>query len=133
MKNVAVGLVGVFCLLGGLGTYYLLNPTPPPAPRSSPAVAPPDPPAATATLPKLPETDPPPGLPIVPWGKRGHFPVIRNPRYASAAEGDRLLAHDEPVLGLVLDGQARAYSTNQLNEHEMVIDDIAGTPVLVTY
>ena len=69
----------------------------------------------------------------VPWGGRGHFPVIRNPRYVSAAEGDRLLFAAEPVLGLVLNGAARAYSTNQLSEHEMVIDEIAGTPVLVTY
>jgi hypothetical protein len=37
------------------------------------------------------------------------------------------------VLGLVLDGVARAYPTNQLNDHEMVVDDIGGTPVLVTY
>ena len=84
-------------------------------------------------LPKLPETDPPPELPIVPWNKRGHFMVIRQPRYVPADEGDRLLFAAEPVLGLVLNGEARAYPTNQLNDHEMVIDEIAGTPVLVSY
>jgi hypothetical protein len=82
---------------------------------------------------RLPETPPPPGLPIIPWGKRDHFPVIRQPEYVSAEEGDRLLTPDEPVLGLVVGGAARAYSTNQLNEHEMVLDEVAGVPLLVTY
>jgi hypothetical protein len=85
------------------------------------------------SLPRLPETQLPAGLPIVPWGKRDHFPVIRKPEYLTAQQGDRALAPDEPVLGLVIREEVRAYSTNQLNEHEMVIDTIAGTPVLVTY
>jgi hypothetical protein len=86
-----------------------------------------------AELPKLPETAPPPGLPIVAWGPRDSFPVIRKPFFVSARQGDTELATDEPVLGLVLDGEARAYSTNQLNRHEMVVDQIGETPILVTY
>jgi hypothetical protein len=84
-------------------------------------------------LPKLPDTSPPPGLPIVPWGKRDHFPVIRRPEYWTVKQAEGTLAHDEPVLGLVIGSEARAYSTNQLNEHEMVIDSLADTPILVTY
>jgi hypothetical protein len=83
--------------------------------------------------PKLPETRPPPGLGINPWGPRDAFPVIRKPSYVSAAQGDALLGLDEPVLGLAIGTEARAYSTNQLNEHEMVVDEVGGTPVLVTY
>jgi hypothetical protein len=86
-----------------------------------------------SSLPRLPETSPPAGLPIITWGKRDHFPVIRKPQYLTAEQGDRALVRDEPVLGVVIGGEARAYSTNQLNEHEMVIDTIAGTPVLVSY
>jgi hypothetical protein len=82
---------------------------------------------------KLPEATPPPGLPIVAWTARDHFPIIRKPWYVPAKQADLLMALEEPVLGVVLDGQARAYSTNQLNEHEVVIDEIAGIPVLVTY
>jgi hypothetical protein len=37
------------------------------------------------------------------------------------------------VLGVVVKGRARAYSTNQLNFHEIVIDELAGVPILVTY
>ncbi len=88
---------------------------------------------ADSSLPKLPETSPPPGLPIIPWGKRDHFPVIRRPEYWTLKQAEGNLAHDEPILGLVIGNEARAYSTNQLNEHEMVIDTLADTPVLVTY
>src|SRR5438552_1215671 len=76
--------------------------------QSVEANAPEDPP-----LPRLPEKEPPAGLPIVPWGKRGYFPVIRNPQYLTAEQGDRALARDEPVLGLVIGKQARADSTYQ--------------------
>jgi Protein of unknown function (DUF3179) len=89
--------------------------------------------ASDPPRPKLPETSPPLGLPIVNWGHRDFFPVIRKPVYVSAAAGDTLLLDTEPVLGVVVGTQARAYSTNQLNDHEMVIDEIAGVPVLVTY
>jgi hypothetical protein len=79
------------------------------------------------------ETPPPPDLPITPWGKRDHFPVIRNPEFLPAQKGDIALAPEESVLGIVIAGDVRAYSTNQLNKHEMVIDEIGGTPVLITY
>jgi len=37
------------------------------------------------------------------------------------------------VLGLEIDDDARAYSIAHLNSHEMVIDRVAGIPVLVTW
>jgi hypothetical protein len=89
--------------------------------------------AESPEQPTLSETAPPPGLPIVAWGPRDSFPVIRKPFFVSARQGDTELATDEPVLGLVLDGEARAYSTNQLNRHEMVVDQVGDTPILVTY
>ena len=63
---------------------------------------------ASPPPPKLPETDPPSGLPIQAWGPRDCFPVIRDPWYVSAQQGDSLLAADEPVLGVVVDWQAKA-------------------------
>ena len=44
------------------------------------------------------------------------------------AWGDRTL-----VIGLELDGEARAYPVSFLNRREMVIDSLAGIPVLVTW
>jgi Protein of unknown function (DUF3179) len=81
----------------------------------------------------LPETPPPPGLPILAARPRDGFRVIRKPWVLSANQGDIMLADEEPVLGLAIHGDARAYSTNQLNDHEMVLDDVGGTPVLVSY
>lgn len=48
-----------------------------------------------------------------------------------ADETPELRAHDE-VLGVEIDGQARAYPLNVLNRHEVVNDDF-GDPLLVTY
>ena len=59
--------------------------------------------------------------------------MIRQPWFLTAKQGDTALAPDESIIGLVVGNEARAYSTNQLNHHEMVIDEIAGTPILVTY
>jgi hypothetical protein len=87
---------------------------------------------STRTRPEEPDL-PPPGLPILASRPRDWFPIIDKPRYVDVADAEGLLIDDEPVLGLVLGGQARAYSTNQLNNHEMVLDEIGGTPVLVTY
>ena len=79
------------------------------------------------------ETEVPKGMPIVPWGKRHHFPEIRKTWYVTPKDKAHAPAEDEPVLGVVVGKQARAFSTNQLNDHEMVLDEIAGVPVLVTY
>src|SRR5260370_39383212 len=81
----------------------------------------------------LPETQPPPGLAIVPWGRHELSPVIREPKFLTAEQGDSALARDEPVLGLVIGGEARAYSTNQLNDHEMGVDRLPATPDLGPY
>ena len=37
------------------------------------------------------------------------------------------------VIGLEIDGDARAYPVGHLNRREMVIDSVAGIPVLVTW
>lgn len=103
-----------------------------PEPATKSGVAPKTEPKSVE-MPILPETPPPPGLPIVAWGPRDSFPVIRKPFFISARQGDIDLAPDEPVLGLVVGDEARAYSTNQLNQHEMVVDQIGDTPILVTY
>jgi len=50
------------------------------------------------------------------------IPAINQPQFVSAAEGDKFMAADEPVLGL-FDGEvAKAYSLWQLDHHEIVND-----------
>jgi len=57
---------------------------------------------------------------------RGAIPAISSPELVSAAEAD--IADDSWVLGVLIDGQPRAYSLNLLNHHEVVNDKIGDTP-----
>ena len=61
------------------------------------------------------------------------IPAIDNPRFATIAEVDADMAPTEPVVSLAIDGQAKAYPLAILMWHEIVNDELAGTPVSVTY
>jgi len=56
---------------------------------------------------------------------------IYDPTFLSA--GQTTWPEDTLVLGVELEGDARAYPIRFLNRREMVIDSIAGIPVLVTW
>lgn len=60
------------------------------------------------------------------------IPAIDEPRFVDAAAAD-FMADDELVLGVVHAGTARAYSVWHLDRHEIVNDDIAGTPIAATW
>jgi hypothetical protein len=61
------------------------------------------------------------------------IPSIDDPEFASVAERTDWLADREPVIGLSIDGDARAYPLRVLTWHEIVNDTVGGTPVAVTY
>lgn len=61
------------------------------------------------------------------------IPAIDNPRYVSVAEADRFMRPDEPVLGITDGKVAKAYSTWQLNHHEIVNDSLGDPPLAVTW
>ena len=56
---------------------------------------------------------------------RGRIASVDDPRFVPAAKA-RIPA-DAWVLGVVVEGQARAYSLNLLNRHEIVNDRVGGT------
>jgi hypothetical protein len=56
---------------------------------------------------------------------------IYTPKFVSPDES--VLRPDEIVMGLVINGDARAYPTGLLRAREMVNDEVGGTPVLVTW
>ncbi len=56
---------------------------------------------------------------------RGQIAAISQPEFVSVDSAD--IADDSWVLGVVIDGQARAYSLNLLNSHEVVNDRIGST------
>jgi len=60
------------------------------------------------------------------------IPAIDSPRFLPVAEVDDL-ADAEPVIGLTVSGESRAYPLRILVWHEIVNDVIGGVPVAVTY
>ena len=59
--------------------------------------------------------------------------AIDNPEFKSVKEAEKFMKDDELVLGLVVNGEARAYSTWHLDKHEIVNDFIGDTYVSVTW
>ena len=60
------------------------------------------------------------------------IPSIDEPEFVAVSEVDGL-ADTEPVVGLVVGGEARAYPLRVLIWHEIVNDTVGGVPVTVTY
>jgi hypothetical protein len=81
----------------------------------------------------LPDTPPPQGLGVITNRGRDSFKVIRKPSYLDVKQAAGLIAPTEQVLGMVMGSEARAYPTNQLNYHEMVVDRLGEVPILVSY
>ncbi len=60
------------------------------------------------------------------------IPSIDEPKFVRASEA-KFMDDDEPVVGVVVGGVARAYSTWHLDHHEIVNDTIASQPLAVTW
>jgi len=63
----------------------------------------------------------------------GAIPAIDDPEFVRGSEADEQMATDEPVLGVIVGGEARAYSLWQLDAHEIVNDEIRGTAIAATW
>jgi hypothetical protein len=62
---------------------------------------------------------------------RGGIAADFNPRFVAADEAD--IPNDAWVLGIVIEGEAHAYSLNLLNHHEVVNDRFGDTPVAAVW
>ncbi len=60
------------------------------------------------------------------------IPSIDHPKFVAVAES-KDLAPSEPVVGLTIEGDSRAYPLRILTWHEIVNDVVGGVPVAVTY
>jgi hypothetical protein len=60
------------------------------------------------------------------------IPAVQEPQFVKAADATFLDSNDK-VIGVVIQGRARAYPIKILNWHEVVDDSIAGTPLAVTF
>lgn len=60
------------------------------------------------------------------------IPAIDEPEMVRASAAD-FMQDDELVLGVVRNGEARAYSLWHLDHHEIVNDEMAGEPIAATW
>jgi hypothetical protein len=63
---------------------------------------------------------------------RDGIPALTNPKYVPVTKAD-FMREDEQVLGVNLNGVARAYPTRILSWHELVNDRFGELPVLVSW
>ena len=61
------------------------------------------------------------------------IPAILEPQLVGRLEADAQMRDDEPVLGVSLGGEHRAYSVPTLSRHEIVNDVVGGRPIAVTW
>jgi hypothetical protein len=62
---------------------------------------------------------------------RGGIPADFDPQFVAANEAD--IPDEAWVLGVVIDGEAHAYSLNLLNHHEIVNDRFGNLPVAAVW
>jgi hypothetical protein len=60
------------------------------------------------------------------------IPAILEPEFLEAHEAD-FLKPDDGVIGVALQGEAKAYAVRILTWHEVVNDELAGEPIAVTF
>ena len=61
------------------------------------------------------------------------IPAILAPEMVGAGAADEWMVDNEPVVGLSINGDHRAYSIPMLSRHEIVNDVVGGQPVAVTW
>lgn len=114
-----LGVVGGVAVAGGIGAWAAFSDDDGPSTRAAGA-------SGDTDLDALADA-------IVPGGPgKDGIPPIDEPKFLSASKVD-FLHDDEPVFGLVRDGDVRAYPQQVLVWHEIVNDTVAGQPISVTY
>lgn len=58
---------------------------------------------------------------------------IDHPKFISGEKADKQMSEDEPVIGLKMNGEAKAYPLYVLSAHEIVNDVIADKPIAITW
>lgn len=58
---------------------------------------------------------------------------IDHPKFVSGEKADEQMREDEPVIGVKMEGETKAYPLYVLSAHEIVNDIIAKQPIAVTW
>ena len=64
---------------------------------------------------------------------RDAIPAIMHPQFLTVSEAQGKYFDSEPIIGVEIAGEARAYSIDYLNHYEVVNDRLAGREILVTW
>lgn len=64
---------------------------------------------------------------------RDAIPAINNPRFNAVEVANGEYADTDLIIGVEIDGDARAYSIPHLSSHEIVNDTVGGRPIAVTW
>ena len=72
-------------------------------------------------------------LKIVTVLPRDGISAITRPRFITPEQAQRWMSPSERVIGVEIDGEAKAYPINLLSRHEIVDDVVGGKPVAVTW
>jgi hypothetical protein len=64
---------------------------------------------------------------------KDRIPSIDFPFFVPADEAGGMMADEELVIGVSIDGDHRAYSVPHLSRHEIVNDVVGGRPIAVTW
>lgn len=72
------------------------------------------------------------GVQVLP---KDSFPVLNNPKFVDIerAEKKKYVAGNDAVIGIAIDGVAKAYQIKVMGVHELANDIIAGIPIAVTW
>jgi hypothetical protein len=61
------------------------------------------------------------------------FPVLLNPSMGTVADGDKIIQANEWVIGIALNGEAKAYPIAVMGFHELINDSVGGHPITVCW
>ena len=72
-------------------------------------------------------------VPIIPDVPRDAIPPLDFPKYETVKEVNKWLLSSDFVIGVTIEGNARAYPVKIMNWHEIVNENISGKEIVVTY
>ena len=125
---------GLLILAGCIGSDQRETPT------SAPTLAPTPNPTYTATatatptpIPTATTTSGEVALRIITLLRKDAIPAILEPQFASPQSAEKHMTDTEQVIGVFINGDARAYPIEILSDHEIVNDVVGGEPIAVTW
>ena len=67
------------------------------------------------------------------FGDRDEFPVLDKPEMSSIANADSFIDGNEPVIGVVIAGEAKAYPISAMGKHELINDVCGDVEIAVSW